>query len=487
MSKTFNFTPSTACWYSCNFSQPLLSVLWGANSESGLDMKGFRYTLDEQDTDIDNIFIKVNVSNLRDSGGIVGGGDQYVILGLSSGYDYDNYILPNKDNIIDVAFCYVPNDTTKGALSIESSEIADPTTNDLFISGYDDGSFMAVIKLDNDEIIGPFACRKYIRATYTHSVTGEPVFFSRGGLDQDLAWTMGTNNGGYHIETPYLTLSQTTSFTFSHKVYETFDNAVNHLKYGIEDGALGEEEGDSEETTDTVLYYYDTMECYNDLGMTDLVETYHKQIIVRGEDVPLNHERDLVTYRVKPNGRVEFWVKNGCDQYLTNVKINNMVEYDINDNLPHNLTYYITQFDTCGFGMYYDSDRELYVKNTIKTNMRGIGSNGDLIPPESIIGEGDEMLGNSNTADYDVGLSECWLLTPESMKTLAKQFNTALDKTADNAQTYITAQWYLGLASYANPLDVICDMFYLPVDIADFCDSSIDYFTFVPTAEGEGD
>lgn len=479
MSKTFNFTPTTACWYSCNFSQPLLTVLWGSNSNSGLDMKGFRYTLDEQGTDIDDIFIMVSVSNLTDAGGIVGGGDQFVKLGLSSGYDYDNYILPNKDNIIDIAFGYVPNDTTKGALSIESSEISDPTTNDLYISGYDDGTFKCVIKLDDDTIIGPFECRKYLQSTYTHSVTGDPVFFSRGGQDADYAWAMGTNNGGYHIETPYLTKSQTTSFTFSHKVYETIDNAINHLKYGIEDGALGQEESDSEELTDTVLYYYDTMELYNDLGMTDLAETYHKQIIVRGSDLPLNLERTLVTYSVNPNGLVDFHVANGGNQYLTNVKINQL-EYDISDNLSHNLTYYITQFDTCGFGMYYDPINGYYVKNTIKTNMRGIGANGDLIPPESIIREGDEMLSNSNSADYDVGLSECWLLSKESVQSLGKKFNTTVDRSQDNSSAYVVGDWILGLSAYPNPLDVVCDLFYLPVDVGDFVDSTQDSFTFSP-------
>ena len=483
MSKTLNFTPSTACWYSCNFSQPLLSVLWGANSESGLDMKGFRYTLDEQEPDIDNIFIKVSVSNLRDEGGLVGGGDQFVILGLSGGYNYDTNLLPNADRIIDVAFGYVPNETTKGALSIEANEVFGDYDG-FSITGYDDGGFYAVIKLDDDTIIGPFECRKYLQSTYTNTDTGEPVFYSRGGNDINYAWAMGTNNGGYHIETPYITKSQTTSFTFSHKVYETIDNAINHLKYGIEDGALGQEEGNSEELTDTVLYYYDTMELYNDLGMTDLVETYHKQIIVRGEDVPLNLERTLVSYSVNNNGTVDFHVANGGDQYLTNVKINQL-EYDINDNLSHNLTYYITQFDTCGFGMYYDPIRELYVKNTIKTNMRGIGANGDLIPPESIIGEGDEMLGNSNTADYDVGLSECWLLSKESVQALGKKFNTTVDRSQDNSSAYVVGDWIVGLGAYPNPLDVVCDLFYLPVDVSDFTDSTISYFTFSPIESGE--
>lgn len=446
-------------------------------------MKGFRYTLDEQDTDIDNIFIKVSVSNLRDNDGIVGGGDQYVILGLNSGYDYDNTILPNKDNIIDVAFGFAPNNTNNGKITIESNDIYGDYDG-YSLTEYDDGSFMVVMKLDDDTIIGPFECRKYLESTYTHSVTGEPVFFSRGNLDQDLAWSMGTNNGGYHIETPYLTLSQTTSFTFSHKVYETIENAINHLKYGIEDGALGQEESDSEELTDTVLYYYDTMELYNDLGMTDLVETFHKQIIVRGEDLPLNLERTLVTYSVNPNGLVDFHVANGGDQYLTNVKINQL-EYDISDNLPHNLTYYITQFDTCGFGMYYDPIRELYVKNTIKTNMRGIGANGDLIPPESIIGEGDEMLGNSNTADYDVGLSECWLLSKESVQALGKKFNTTVDRSQDNSSAYVVGDWIVGLSAYPNPLDVVCDLFYLPVSVDDFVNTTQGSFTFSPIESGE--
>lgn len=444
-------------------------------------MKGFRYTLDEQGTDIDDIFIRVSVSNLTDAGGIVGGGDQYVKLGLSSGYDYDNYILPNKDNIIDVAFGFVPSETDKkGKISVENSEILDPTTSDLFISEYDDGKFQVVMKLDDDTIIGPFDCRKYLQSTYSNTDTGDPVFYSRGGNDINYVWAMGTNNGGYHIETPYLTKSQTTSFTFSHKVYETIDNAINHLKYGIEDGALGQEESDSEDLTDTVLYYYDTMECYNDLGMTDLVETFHKQIIVRGEDLPLNLERTLVTYSVNPNGLVDFHVVNGGDQYLSNVKINGVVEYDKNDNLPHNLTYYITQFDTCGFGMYYDPIRELYVKNTIKTNMRGIGANGDLIPPESIIGEGDEMHGNSNTADYDVGLSECWLLSKESVQALGKKFNTTVDRSQDNSSAYVVGDWIIGLGAYPNPLDVVCDLFYLPVSVDDFVDSTISSFTFSP-------
>lgn len=267
------------------------------------------------------------------------------------------------------------------------------------------------------------------------------------------------------------------------RVFKNDEYAKDYLLTGALNGLLEEEEEPEEpeeELTSTVLYYYDTMETYEDLGMTKLLNTYHKQIVVRGEEMPLIHERDLVTYSVNANGSVDFHVKNGCDQYLTNVKINGNVEYGINDNLPHNLTYYITHFDTCGFGMYYDSINGYYVKNTIRTNMRGVGANGELMPPESIGLEGDEMLSNSNSADYDVGLSECWLLSKESVQSLGKKFNTTVDRSQDNSSAYVVGDWILGLSAYANPLDVVCDLFYLPVDVGDFVDSTLDSFTFSP-------
>lgn len=272
------------------------------------------------------------------------------------------------------------------------------------------------------------------------------------------------------------------------KVFDTEAHARAYLETGATDGLLEESEEPEEpeeEFTSTVLYYYDTMETYEDLGMTKLLNTYHKQIVVRSDEVPVELERTLVTYSVNANGSVDFHVANGADQYLTNVKINGNVEYDVSDNLPHNLTYYITQFDTCGFGMYYDPINEYYVKNTIRTNMRGVGANGELMPPESIGLDGDEMLGNSNSADYDVGLSECWLLTKESVQSLGKKFNTTVDRTQDNSSAYVVGDWILGLSAYANPLDVVCDLFYLPVDVSDFVTSSVGSFTFSPTESGE--
>lgn len=471
---SLHFKPVTACWYSCNYDTVLLSVLENSGDASNLDMKGFRYTKGNEGTDINDIYIIVNKTSHYTGSTRSELLPQFVKLTLSTGYDYDNYILPNADNIKEVVFGFSAHNN--GLLEVgDFYDVGYP-----FIRGYEDGNFMVLIKLNDDTIIGPFECRNYESATVQHSVDGNPIFFSRGGNDIDLAWSMGTNNGGYSVQSPYADKSQSTSFTFSHRVFESIETARNYLQYGIEDGALNEEGEEPEEEFESDLYFYEVYnEYYSDLALTNHILTTNQKYTITFEDYPKGTtpiHAQLINNKYMNN--VQFIVKNGYGKYITSAssRIGN-IEVPITTDILSTFMAIRTNY-----GILEDTINDRYCKTVVYTNMPIIGVDGSALPGR--IPDSDDMISAENGANYDCGLSECWLLDTENVSKLASIFNTTIDRSSPGASELVLAEWVQGLSCYSNPLDVVCDLFYMPINVSDYITGSSKAFTLQPSING---
>lgn len=471
---SLHFKPVTACWYSCNYDTVLLSVLENSGDASNLDMKGFRYTKGNEGTDIDDIYIIVNKTSHYTGSTRSELLPQFVKLTLSRGYDYDNYILPNADNIQEIVFGFSAHNN--GLLEVgDFYDVGYP-----FIRGYEDGNFMVLIKLNDDTIIGPFECRNYESATVQHSVDGNPIFFSRGGNDIDLAWSMGTNNGGYSIQSPYADKSQSTSFTFSHRVFESIETARNYLQYGIEDGALNEEGEEPGEEFESDLYFYEVYnEYYSDLALTNHILTTNQKYTITFEDYPKGTtpiHAQLINNKYMNN--VQFIVKNGYGKYITSAssRIGN-IEVPITTDILSTFMAIRTNY-----GILEDTINDRYCKTVVYTNMPIIGVDGSALPGR--IPDSDDMISAENGANYDCGLSECWLLDTENVSKLASIFNTTIDRSNPGASELVLAEWVQGLSCYSNPLDVVCDLFYMPINVSDYISGSSKSFTLQPSING---
>lgn len=274
------------------------------------------------------------------------------------------------------------------------------------------------------------------------------------------------------------------------KVFDTEEHARAYLETGATDGLLEEEEEEPDIPTEykTKTYKYDVQKfTYSDVAMnkpTGNVE--HSVLTVTFTDYPTN-EYDSTTH-FEPivaivdnddyDSGVQFVIHNGFGEYITECSITvNGTPVTVNNPVTA-----IEGLSTFGYGMGFDTTGSAYIKNMVHTNITILGVGGTALPPTNILG-GDVMTTNSNNAHYDVGLSECWFLHSSDVRKLAKCFNTTVNKLEDNSGGYIVADWLLGLACYNNPLDVISDFFYLPVDISDYVEKEDGSFNFAPSLE----
>lgn len=263
------------------------------------------------------------------------------------------------------------------------------------------------------------------------------------------------------------------------KVFDTEEHARAYLETGATDGLLEEEEEEEDEpTTASGEYFYDVQTSYfNDMGLTDMTSQGVSRLHVTFEDYPTN-EYDATTHYepivaiVGANNKVSFRIHNGFGQYITSA----WYQYgNIRIDIENDVVSTIMGVDEFHYGMGYDTGVDKYIKSHVNTNMVILGGDGSALPTNPTT---EDMLANTNNNDFNVGLSECWVLSKSNMIDLAQVFNTTVDRTATGSGEYVVAEWITGLSAYSSPLDVICDLFALPISIDGFCDTTADAFSF---------
>lgn len=264
------------------------------------------------------------------------------------------------------------------------------------------------------------------------------------------------------------------------RVFKNDEYAQNYLLTGSTEGGLTDEEPEEPEepTFASGEYFYDVQTSYfNDMGLTDMTSQSVSRIHVTFEDYPTN-EYDATTHYepivaiVGANNKVSFRIHNGFGQYITDA----WYQYgNIKIPIETNVVSTIMGVDGFHYGMGYDTGVDKYIKSHVTTNMVVLGADGSALPTNPTT---DDMLPNTNNNDFNIGLSECWVLSKSNMIDLAQVFNTTVDRTATGSGEYVVAEWITGLSAYSSPLDVICDLFALPISIDGFCDTTAGSFSF---------
>lgn len=266
------------------------------------------------------------------------------------------------------------------------------------------------------------------------------------------------------------------------KVFDTVEHATAYLETGATDGLLEEEEEepDTPEEFESDVYFYEVYnEYYSDLALTNHILTTNQKYTITFEDFPKGTtpiHAQLINNKYMNN--VQFIVANGYGQYITSAssRIGN-IEVPITTDILSTFMAIRTNY-----GILEDTVNDRYCKTVVFTNMPIIGVDGSALPGR--IPNSDDMISAENGANYDCGLSECWLLDTENVSKLASIFNTTIDRSSPGATELVLAEWVQGLSCYSNPLDVVCDLFYMPINVSDYITGSSKSFTLQPSING---
>lgn len=258
--------------------------------------------------------------------------------------------------------------------------------------------------------------------------------------------------------------------------------AQNYLETGSLEGLLEEPEEpeEPEEVLESDVYFYEVYnEYYSDLALTNHILTTNQKYTITFEDFPKGTtpiHAQLINNKYMNN--VQFIVANGYGQYITTAssRIGN-IEVPITENILSTFMGIRTNY-----GILEDTINDRYCKTVVYTNMPIIGVDGSALPGR--IPDSDDMISAENGANYDCGLSECWLLDTENVSKLASIFNTTIDRSSPDASELVLAEWVQGLSCYSNPLDVVCDLFYMPINVSDYITGSSKAFTLQPSING---
>lgn len=94
---------------------------------------------------------------------------------------------------------------------------------------------------------------------------------------------------------------------------------------------------------------------------------------------------------------------------------------------------------------------------------------------------GDKYSYNTQSYTIDNDMSSVWILTKEQLNELASVLATGLTKSeAESGQTLlnITKTTARSFTAQAEPVDMICDLFWVPIDVSEFCVTHTDHLQF---------
>lgn len=288
---------------------------------------------------------------------------------------------------------------------------------------------------------------------------------------------------------------------------ETLGGALRYLKTGDESDLLNggdepEEEIPAEDRT-TVLYYNDRVSVTT-FGFNDTTDYFTHSIQFK-----IQYKTNAGEKITEPRNSIVGYVKSSVDPvtfsniewvYNKNVKI---VECKWSyglvggtkhtgtkppDNIPDIMCFYDqTQIDNKVYKAKFGtnmvifankSDAERFAEGDKTVRPLYDGHSGRFDDTGDI---GDKYSYNTQSYTIDNDMSSVWILTKEQLNELASVLATGLTKSeAESGQTLlnITKTTARSFTAQAEPVDMICDLFWVPIDVSEFCITHTDHLQF---------
>lgn len=477
-------------WYASNYNQYLLALFYGGGSSgTSLDTRGFRYTNTSNNqfvTDINDVYLDLTINSYV-SGRWGDSGHSNTHYKYRMPEDTINTLTNNGKTYEKIVIYY----SLEGDKTIEVGSYTDDSAtseghpNGYALNGANVGYFrVACLCTDGTILMNEVGGWCSIVRCVSSDSTG--VWGDHTGYNDYWGTSFRNGNNGSIgcINGGYFNYSQSTSYSSPCKIFPSEADALLYLRYGIDNSAeeLEEEEEPEVETTSAHKYYRLTQYRYNDLGLTSLHDVVSKSLEVTFEDYPITNDAttgsEPIIASADASGNISFIIHTGFNQYIDSatVKIGNTTTNNVSGAS-------IMALNTFTWGLCESNNPHYYIKSVVTTNMIVKNASGQTI--NNAVTDSDDMLGNTNSADYDCGLSECWLIDKNAMKNIAQTFNTTIKRGTNNSSAYVMGEWIVGLSAYSNPLDVVCDLFYMPIDLTDYCTTTTTSFSLIPASSDE--
>lgn len=487
MATTISLDPQNVLQMTSNFNQSSLSAIY--NGEPTIE--NFTYRNAGEDNDLAHAYVRIRITDVDTSVAPLEYAPQEFVLRADDRVftEWADYL----DDIEEIVlFLSTPSANTE--ISVEDTAIYGG--EGFFISGYAGINFSVMAKTSDGTILesynwGYVPLNNCTFSTYTDANGNYHFGWAREFEDGHAIfwWPIGNNNGGFMVDTPALNYMQHTNFITSHDVYKDYKSAYNHLKFGTDDGKLeedGSEGGTSERDTDVLYFNCKIMRTqFSHRNPSEFVENVEVKFKIKSYDSE--------TGKMIPNANrgVIGWVDDSVSGYknvrfIYNTTTKNVLECSLNgtDIKPANFDYsqfYGTYTDNFKYGNYYYYGRvntNMYIFDSLHNAqlfLDGLNDGLNGLITGGQVGDLTDMTLTNNDVNYNVGMSETYILTQTQVSQLADRFN--MNVTADGN---ILDGLFMGLSMYNNPIDVCIDLFALPVSVTDFVETSSHSIDFNP-------
>lgn len=292
----------------------------------------------------------------------------------------------------------------------------------------------------------------------------------------------------------------------SYRIFTDKGGAINYLNTGDDSGEIGGGGGTEEvpaEDRTTVLYYNDRVSVTT-FGFNDTTDYFTHSIQFK-----IQYKTNAGEKITEPRNSIVGYVKSSVDPvtfsniewvYNENVKIvESKWSYGLvggtkhtgtnpPDDIPDILCFYDqaqidnkvykAKFGTNMVIFANKSDAERFAEGDKTVRPLYDGHSGRFDDTGDI---GDKYSYNTQSYTIDNDMSSVWILTKEQLNELASVLATGLTKSeAESGQTLlnITKTTARSFTAQAEPVDMICDLFWVPIDVSEFCITHTDYLQF---------
>lgn len=502
MATITDIRPVDLYWLSCNYNQGMLQTLYNGGDASGV-ISPFKYTNDKStSTDLHDVFFNIVIDHYIDARF-----GEYEAHNVSINYrlrDAQIEEIAARGKDIEEIVTYYDNSNTLLNFNINSGIDEITQRQFYYIEPSNKIRYFKVMIKFTDGTITDFSINwglDLINCTYSNYrneqggyVDGFPWVLEGDRVRQAYTWINGNNDSKGAVNGVYGNYEQKTAFRLSHKAFQSHADALAYLKYGI-DNSLDEDSGESDEPAEdrlTTLYYQDTV---IRRGQRSAVkEDWFKHSI----KFEIQYKKNDGTLITPPRMSIVGYVTDLNQSTFSNInwvyadgvkvkeskwsygEISGSQHHGENppDSIPEVMCFYgNTTIAPYEFESKYYTNMKIFANeedaraflNGDKTRIPLYdGANGKIKGD----GVGDPIIYNTQAeGGAHSSMSECWLMTQSQLDNLASIFTSNLTLAESQSSDVFYKSWtsfVRGLDMYNNPIDMVCDLFWLPINISEY-------------------
>lgn len=491
--KTVNFTYLEAFSVAMNYDQALLHQLYNGNLSN---IPTLTYNCDESTSvNLNDVYVTLTVDDAIQRFGehVSGPFPQSMKAGIDA-----RLLNEWTDELEEIVLYFEGDDSVNCTLRDASDYGAEYGSDITWNNYYTGGSINVMAKTTDGRILDtynwghPSALFTNLDSTYKKR-DGSAVWGIVYDFDEGYAvYSWAINKGNFLVSAPFFQMGQISSLRMSHKCFKDNASARRYLLFGDDSGEIGGGEGEPAEDRLTTLYYQDTV---IRRGQRSAVKEEWFKHSIKFEIQYKKNDGTLIT---PPRMSIVGYVTDLNQSTFSNInwvyadgvkvkeskwsygEISGSQHHGENppDTIPEVMCFYgNTTIAPYEFESKYYTNMLIFANEEDARAFLGgdktriplyDGANGKIKGD----GVGDPIIYNTQAeGGAHSSMSECWLMTQSQLDNLASIFTSNLTLAESQSSDVFYKSWtsfIRGLDMYNNPIDMVCDLFWLPINISEY-------------------